>query len=297
MPFDTTPPKPRIPSFIRRLAGEPLLHFLVLGGLLFAILSFRGGINSSRPEEIVVTPAVVVRLAQLHQVQTGAMPDAETREWLVQNWLREEMMVREAKALGLEEGDELVRRRLVQKLEFLQGDIAAAQEPDEASLGAFLAAHPERFTAPAQVSITHVYFSPDKRGREKARADAEAARLMLVAGADAASLGDAFPLRRDYQDMTEQGLTRVFGQQPIVAAAFSAEPGQWVGPVQSGFGWHLIKITTRAAARPLSVEEAGDALIAAWKEDRRAAFDAQRLSDLKSKYDIRRADQAPPQSP
>ena len=297
MPFDTTPPKPRIRPFLRRLAGEPLLHFLVLGGLLFAMASFHSETESARPEEIVVTPALVARLAQLHQVQTGAMPDAETREWLVQNWLREEMMVREAKALGLDEGDELVRRRLVQKLDFLQGDIAAAQEPDEPGLSAFLAAHPDRFMAPAQVSLTHVYFSPDKRGREKARADAEAARLLLAAGADGAGFGDAFPLRRDYSDVTEHDLTRVFGQQPIVAAAFTAEPGQWVGPVESGYGWHLINVTTRQAARPLNVEEAGDALIAAWKEDRRAAFDAQRLSDLKSKYQIRRADQTTPQAP
>lgn len=283
-------------AHVRRLIGEPLLHFLVLGGLIVAAGSLFAD-PSERPEDIVVTSALVERLSHLYRLQTGASPDDAKREWLVQNWLREEVMVREAKALHLDVGDELVRRRLVQKLEFLQADAAAAVEPDEAALRTFHQAHADRFVAPARVSFSHRFFSPDRSGPDEARAEAEIALRRLAAVGDGAAVGDPFPLRLAYVAMPQSAVWQVFGRYPIASALFEVPEHEWAGPFKSGFGWHLVKVTERSPARMLSFEQARPAVIEAWQAQQRQEIEADRLEELKRHYRIVRQDAAPASSP
>lgn len=267
-----------------RWLREPLLHFMLLGALLYGAAQFYAPDRTDT--QIVVDAARVARLATLYELQTGSAPDAEQREKLVQSFLREEVLYREARKHRLDEGDELVRRRLVQKMEFLRTAVAVS-EPGDAELRALLATGPDRFAAPAKASFEHRYFNPDRLGSSGAR-DAARAALQTIDGTSSA--GDRPPLPVYFVAKTREELALAFGQRPIVDAVFSATPNVWTGPVESGFGWHLIRVHTSSPAAPPSFEQARPALIEAWRQEARRRDDAAWIDGLQAQYRIVRAD-------
>jgi hypothetical protein len=276
-----TAPQPRRSEWQR----EPLLHFLVLGALLFGAAR----LYAPRADaEVVIDAARVERLAHLYELQTGTAPDELQRERLVESFVREEMLYREARRLELGEGDELVRRRLVQKLEYLQAEGGSAAPTDQ-QLKRLLAATPERYLQPARVTFEQLYFSPDLRGAEGARAAAAAARVRLDAGAPSVS-SDRAPVAARIENATRDELTLAFGQRPIVGAVEYSAPGAWAGPVESGFGWHLVRVLRRTDARPLEFEQARPALLDAWHRAAQARAEAAWLDDLRSRYRVVRID-------
>jgi len=267
---------------------EPLLHFLLLGALLYvASRVFAPGTDS----RIVIDVPRVERLARLYELQTGVAPSGPQRERLIEDFVRDEALYREARKLGLDEGDELVRRRLVQKMEFLRANADLA-EPAEAQLRVFYREHAAKFTAPARLSFTHVYFSPDGRGGAAAR-EAAAAALQghLVSNADMA-LGNRSPIPTRFDNVTRDEVQLAFGQRPIVDALMQAPPGQWTGPVESGYGWHLVRVSERAAPAPLTFEQARDAVAEAWQREARLQTERARTADLMHKYTVIRNDQS-----
>ena len=151
---------------MKKLLKEPLLHFLALGAVIFALNAWR---ERARPTEasaarIEVTAAVIERLRAGYERQFGQAPDAEEMRGLVTAHIREEVLCREALALGLDRDDTIVRRRLAQKMEFLTDDIATAAEPDDAAVREFFEKNAARYAKPGRVSFRHVYFSKEKRG-------------------------------------------------------------------------------------------------------------------------------------
>ena len=268
-----------------RWLREPLLHFLLLGALLYGATRLFAA--SPSDVEIVIDAPRVARLAKLYELQTGTTPDAAQRERLVQSFLREEMVYREARKHGLDEGDEMVRRRLVQKMEFLQA-AASTTEPSDNELRALLAADPGRFAAPARVTFEHRYFSPDKLGSGGARDAARAALATTEGGSSPA--GNPSPLLLHIAAQTREEVALAFGQRPIVDAVFSATPGVWAGPVESGFGWHLIRVIEVSPAAPSSFEQARPALLEAWRQEARRREDAAWIAGLQRHYRVVRAD-------
>lgn len=180
--------------------------------------------------------------------------------------------------------------RLVQKLEFLQADAVVPAEPDEATLRAYHTAHPELFLTPAKVSFSHVFFSPDKRTAEGARKAAAQELASLTETSDLASIGDRFSLKSAYEAMTPAALVQVFGPKSIAEAPFNAEMSRWTGPVESGFGWHLIRVTARAPPRLLPFEDALDMVRKAWMSNQLELVVQKRLEELSRRYTIVRND-------
>ena len=163
---------------MKKLLKEPLLHFLALGAVIFALNAWR---EKARPTEasaarIEVTAAVIERLRAGYERQFGKAPDAEELRGLVTAHIREEVLCREALALGLDRDDTIVRRRLAQKMEFLTDDLAGAAEPEDAAVREFFEKNAARYAKPAQVSFRHVYFSKEKRGAKGGGGGARGAR-------------------------------------------------------------------------------------------------------------------------
>jgi hypothetical protein len=269
---------------------EPLLHFLLLGALLY--VASRLWAPGAADAQIVIDTARVERLVRLYELQTGAAPNAAQRERLIQDFVRDEALYRDALKLGLNEGDELVRRRMVQKMEFLNAGVEPA-EPTEAQLRAYHRAHAAQFAATARLSFTQVYFSPDGRGSAAAR-DAAAIALasQLALGADMPR-GDRSPVATDYANMSRDEVQRTFGQRPLVEALMQAPLGQWVGPVESGYGWHLVRVSDRAEPVPLSLEQTRAAVIEAWQREARAEAERTRNEGLMRRYTVVRSDLNP----
>ncbi len=287
-------PLDRARGFMGRVLAEPLTHFVIAGLALF--LAGRAYQIETDLHRIVVTPAHVNQLANEYALQFGARPDASTLNALVQRDIHDEILFRQGLALKLDQGDEIVRRRVVQKMQFLMQDLHPPAEPTEAELEAYYAVHAAHYEAPPKISFSHIYFSSDNGGDAAARARAEAALKTLPAGVTRApERGDVFPDLYDFSAYEPEQIYRLFGRTPFSDAALHAPPGRWVGPLHSGYGWHLLYIESRQAADrpPLSaVRDAvrSDDLQAAQDRANDAAF-----ASLARDFRVVRADR--PSSP
>lgn len=277
-------------SRMSRWLREPLLQFLILGGLL-SLVSRLVAHDEARTRIVVDAPRVE-RLAQLYALQTGGAPTPAQREQLVQGFVRDEMLVREARRLQLDDGDELVRRRLVQKMEFLLASSAEVAPPGEGALRRFHRDHAARFASPARVSFVHVFFSPDGRGAEGARAAASAALARHGASDPEPPVGDRAPLPTRFERATPEELQLAFGQRPILPALLQAPPGRWVGPLESGLGWHLVRVTERQPAASPAYEQVRGDVEAAWRREAQQQAERERLATLARGYRVVREDAA-----
>lgn len=266
---------------------EPMLHFLVAGTALFILYGLLNR-DETAPREIVVTPMRVQALEESFARTWLRPPTAGETEQLITDYIREEVYYREAIAMGLDRDDTVVRRRLQQKMEFFSEDIAALATPSEADLAKFFETHRERFIEPARVSFEQVYFSEDRRGAS-ARRDAEQALQGLESGRitsveDAG--GDTSMLPQSMTDAAPQDVANVFGGD--FARQLDAVPlEQWSGPLQSGYGLHLVRVTARVADTTPSLEAVRPLVLREWQAEQTRRLGDEFYRSLLSKYEVR----------
>lgn len=275
MPPPPTPPR-------RPLLREPLVHFLAIGALLYALDV--AAMSSEAPAEgdgaILVTEDFV-RAVRADLERTTGRADAAAVQAAIDRFVEEEAFVREARRMGLDDGDLVVRRRLVQKMEFLVGDVAVAPEPTEPELHAWLSEHADRYRSPARVSFEHVYFSRDRRG-PSAAGDARAA---LEAGVPEGA-GDPFLLGRRFEAVSRVDVARQFGAAFAEAVA-AAAPGDWAGPVSSAYGEHLVRVTTVTPGSEPDLEQVRARVRADLREGRRADAERAARRAIRERYEVR----------
>jgi PPIC-type PPIASE domain len=270
---------------LRKILREPLLHFLVLGAGLFGLFGLVGGPAEQRPDRIVISAAKVENLAELFARTWRRPPTQAEIDGLIADHVKEEILYREALALGLETDDIVIRRRLRQKMEFISEDIAQQAEPTEAELQAFLAEHADRFRKPARASFTQVYLSPDRRG-EDAWGDAERMLIALDAGrSDPAALGDPFLLEQDYRDLATYEVERLFGGA-FAAQVAELPVGRWSGPVESGYGLHLVLVHERTPAELPGLAEVREEVANEWRAVRREEANRAFYDGLRANYEV-----------
>jgi parvulin-like peptidyl-prolyl isomerase len=207
----------------------------------------------------------------------------------VADYLREELLARQARELGLDEGDAIVRRRLAQKMQFLVDDVVRLQEPTEQELRRVFDDDPSRFQLPSRLSLAHVFFNNDARAAARASEAVEKLRSP-ASTADFAALGDRSLLEPEFHDLDEQGVAAVFGPA-FARAAFALPAGQWRGPIESGYGLHLVQVTARRQAPAQGFAEARAEVLQEWRRQKEKAAQGQVLARLVKKYGVT-ADQA-----
>jgi len=275
---------------MKRLLHEPLVQFLLIGIVLFGGYSFltREAERDSAPNQIRLTLDDLAQLEMLFESQWRRPPTAEEFQMLVEDRVREDILYREALAMGLDKDDTIVRRRMAQKMQFLAEDMAAAREPTDAELKAWFEEHPDRFVLPARIAFRHVYFSPDARGAQ-AEADAEQAREALAAergdSALATELADPFMFRDYYADATPGEIAREFGPD-FADALKEIAPGAWQGPVKSGYGWHVVFVDSSAPARVPAFEEVAPEVKTAWLGDEKSRAWREAYAEMRAKYTV-----------
>ena len=276
-------------SFRRRLLREPLVHFLVLGAALFAASRW------IKPADR--TPAnrqIVITLDDLRQLQIGfaaqwqRAPTEPEMLSLIESRIRQEILYREGLAMGLDKDDEIVKRRMAQKMEFLAEDVSASHEPTAEELKAYFDKNPAMFSQPARITFRLLYFSPDKRGRN-ARSDANEA-LAKLAGRPAswekaAALGDPFMFQDYMADRTPDQVAKDFGP-PFAKALFAQKPGAWTGPIESGYGWHLVFVDTLIPERAAAFEEVEPDVKTAWLAARKAEAWDKAYKEMRARYEL-----------
>ena len=281
----------RIASW-RRIVREPLLHFALIGAAIFAAAHVTEQWRQASQTRLTLDGGLESRLAGLYRTQFGVAPTASQLHGIVDDYLDDEVLYREALRLGLDQDDEIIRRRLIQKLEFLQRDAVANTNPAPAELRNFYAGHTRQFSLAPRVSFAQVYFSADQGGDAHALDRAREARAQWQARGEMVD-GDASTFETEYSGVTRDDATRLFGDSQIVASLFSQAPGDWSEPVHSGLGWHLIKVLAVDAARVLPFEQVLPDVRAAYLNEAAARDRRQRLDALRAKYSVPARDAAP----
>ena len=262
---------------MRRLLKDPLLHFAVAGALLFAAHAWLNPSASTTDasREIHIGPGEVNWLEATWRGQTGREPTAGELRELVSNLVREEVLAREARELRLDENDTIVRRRLAQKLEFMLQDTVRIAEPSDEELRRFYRASPQPFLTEPRISFEQIYFSPERR-KEAVAALKEPTPALL---------GDRSMLQSHFVDAEAREVTAAFGPG-FAARVFALRPGAWQGPIESGYGVHLVRVTAIEPARLRDFTAVRALVLERWRAEQQRAAEARYLARLTAKYPV-----------
>jgi hypothetical protein len=279
-------------SWPRRFAREPLVHFLLLGGLLFGgYYFFNDEPQISEQKRIAISEAQVTSLAATFQRTWLRPPTHEELVGLVQDSIKEEILYREALALGLDRDDLVIRRRMRQKMEFLNTDLLEPEPPTEAELQAYLDAHRDRFRIAERFSLIQVYMKGDRQ--EQATALLQQLTGHSPSEVDLTQLGDASLLPGAMRQADRHELGRVFGND-FAAIVPDVPLGRWSGPYASPYGLHLVYVSERLPAREPALGEVRSEVEREWLAERQREANARFYQALRARYTV---EVAYPQTP
>ena len=277
-----------LPLF-RRSFREPLVHFLLIGFALFGTYDWlhRGELTSvSRQIVLTLDDLQQLNISFESQWQRPPTPDEFSR--MVEDKIQEEILYREGLAMGLDKDDTIVRRRMAQKVQFLAEDVAAAHEPMTKELKAWYQKNGDKFAMPSRLSFRHLYFSPDRRGQRTH--DDAVNTLTQISGQPedstlAASLADPFMLQDYYADRAPEQLAKEFGPE-FAQAISNLKSGSWQGPIESGYGWHLVFVTSLVPGRIPAFEEVEADVKTAWLGDQKQQAWRKAYDSMRAKYTV-----------
>jgi PPIC-type PPIASE domain len=263
-----------------KLVREPLLHFLVAGAALFLLYHFVSDSEPAGDEQIIVTAGHIEHLTTLFLKSRQRLPTDTELKGLIDDFVVEEVLYREAKSIGLDQDDTIIRRRLRQKMEFLFEDFSRV-EPTRVELQKFLADNPEQFKTEARITFEHVYFKDSSRA--EAMVLLSELRTTGAAPPDDMFLSGLLPPHFEFAREAEIGaqLGRDFASRLL-----SLEPGKWTGPVDSPFGVHLVYIEEIIPGRLPELDEVTDIVTRDWQVVSRAESEKEILEALRAKYTV-----------
>ncbi|HET9951705.1 MAG TPA: peptidylprolyl isomerase [Candidatus Eisenbacteria bacterium] len=277
----------RIPKLLR----EPLLHFLLLGGALFLLHAWRSGSVSApagpsgaQAARIVVTQDDIARMERQFVATWQRPPGEEERRGLIEDFVRNEIYCREAIAIGLDRDDDVIRRRLRTKMEFLYEDVANWAEPTDDELRTFMLKHAEKYRTEPSVAFRQVFVSMAKRG---ASGESEARRLLarLTAGVDPNSVGDATMLEPEFPLSPLSDIRAQFGDE-FAKALPTLAPGRWTGPIRSTYGLHLVLVSRRDDGALPEFGEIRDAVKRDWTIEKQSQVKDAAYAKLRERYTV-----------
>jgi hypothetical protein len=263
---------------LKKLLRGPLVHFLLLGTVLFAAHGALVKRATSEPGKIAVSQFRIDHLTEGFARTWLRAPTAEELEGLIRDYIREEVYYREAMAMGLDRDDTIIRRRLQQKLEFLSENITDLTPPTDEELRAFLQNHPDQFRSQRRFSFHQVYLSLERHRDSLAGDTGELLRQLKSSNnSDTSRLGDPSLLEHRFANVEATEVAKQFGEK--FASALNDLPlGEWQGPVESSYGIHLVFVDERTERRSPALEDVRDAV-------RRELLNVRRLESNKKFYD------------
>ncbi|MGB5629764.1 MAG: peptidylprolyl isomerase [Woeseiaceae bacterium] len=274
---------------LKTLLREPLVHFLLASAGIYGLyVGVAGHSDDEDDRTIIVSAAEIDALAEQWSRIWHRPPTEEELEEVIRGHVRTEALYREAVAMGLEQGDPVVERRLAQRLEMLAKSLMAPEEPSEEQLRAWFRENEGRFRQPDRYSLAQVYFNPERRGAatlEDARIALEELRARDGIPENIASYGDRLMAQAYSADQTLLDLQKSFGSV-FAEQVVELEPGLWHGPVLSGYGTHLVIVTGIARATPPDYELFAQQVREEWTAEKIAELSEQFVTSLVAKYEV-----------
>jgi PPIC-type PPIASE domain len=286
-----------------KLFAEPLLQFAIAGVCLYALLQFFAspGALDNRSSEIIVSQDALLSYSQ-YQAKSFTSGDAvkrleqldqAERETLINDFIRDEALYREALNLGLDRNDEILRRRLIQKMEYVaQGFYNEVPSLSEAQLNAFFQQNKQDYAIAANATFTHVFVNhTGEKSNPQARADKLLNKLNQdKVGFDGAGhLGERFLYHRNYIERDKDDINSHFGKRFSQDLFQLTVSEQWQGPIASEHGWHLLLINNLSAARSASLTEVAGVVLADAQRQQQQQLLRQAVEKIVSKYSVQRA--------
>ncbi len=270
---------------MRKLLREPLVHFLALGAILFIIGLARGDETGTSTNRIALSPGVVERIIEGFRLTWLRPPTESEFQGLVTEYLREEVLYREALEMGLDRDDQIIRRRMRQKLEFLTADLVASIEPTEEDLQAYLDGDPDRYRQEYTISFAQIYFGEGLEEGAARRVEAALQDLRADPGGDYEHLGERLMVPPEHRDLPRRGVAATFG--PGFGEQITDLPiGEWAGPVTSAYGEHLVRVDAFTPGRPSELDEVRDAVYRDLTSDLTEQAEAAFFDGLLAQYTV-----------
>src|SRR5689334_3649425 len=266
---------------IRTFLGEPMLHFLLIGIALFGVYQ-RVSPGASGGRRIVITQGVIDDLVTQHVAAKGREPSRSELNHLIESYVRDEILYREGVRLGLERDDIVVKRRVRQKIEMIAEEDAATRAPSDADLSAYLVANQARFVRPAVLTFEQVFIGESRSGPAVVHVVA-VTRDALRKGADPEELGEPTLLPHRMTLTPADLVAREFGGS-FVGALEHVAIGEWVGPIDSSFGVHYVRVSARTPAAAPKLAAVRDQVAREWENDRRQRARNDAYAKMRGEY-------------
>jgi parvulin-like peptidyl-prolyl isomerase len=279
---------------VRTLLREPMLHFLLIGILLFATYQWMAP-GDSAGNRIVVTQGVVDDLVTQHVAARGREPSAAELNHLIESYVHDEILYREGVKLGLDRDDIVVKRRVRQKIEVIAEEDASTRAPTDGDLSAYLVGNQVRFAQPAILTFEQVFLGDSTSSPEVVQAVA-VTRAALRNGTDPEELGKPTLLPLRMTETPADLVARDFGAS--FAAALEKVPvGEWVGPIDSSFGAHYVRLSERTPAVAPQLAAVRDHVVREWENERRQRARNEAYARMREGYEVSIAATAPTEQP
>jgi hypothetical protein len=282
----STPGSRPLVTWLPKLLHEPLIHFLLLGAFLFGLHAYLQNSAAPTAQQIVVSAGKIEHLSAIFSKTWQRPPTEEELQGLIDDYILEEVAYREGKAIGLDQDDTIIRRRIRQKLDFIAEDLASQTEPTEAQLVEFFDSRRESYSSDVRLSLRQVFFDPE---RHDVDLEQEIAALVEKLEEDPANgspdLGDRSLLEYQYQDVSQREISSIFGDE-FAAKVVELPPQIWHGPVRSAYGLHVVIVDQRQSGRLLELDEVLDAVRRDWEHLNRQTLADNFYRGLKEKYQV-----------
>ena len=268
---------------------EPLLHFMLIGVVIYLLYAvFAEPAAEEVDKTIVVSAGEIEWMNTSWQKRWNRPPTSEELDGLIKQYIKETVMYREALTMGLNKHDQIIRRRLAQKLEFLAKDLVALTPPTEEELQAYFTQHQKYYTKPTLYTFTQVFIDPDKRG-DATLGDAEKIKAALIAKGenieDTSGSGDDLMLQDYYPEKDHAEIQKQFGSG-FAESLVELPPGQWHGPVLSGYGVHLVYVHSIVEPPAIVFEDVRQRVTLDWETEKGIELNEQFYKSLREQYTI-----------
>jgi hypothetical protein len=270
--------------FMRKILKEPLFHFLLLGALIFALY---GIVNRKTDDEgtIIIDDFDINNIIASWEMQWKRLPTDEELKNLVQQNIKQEIFYQEALKMNLDHNDEIIKRRLSQKMQFLSNDLASMNEPSDEDIQKYYDLHFTAYLSPYNFSFYQIIFSQDNRNDPLGDAEAFMSQINNLSIEEVKTKGDALPFPFFFENIDADDLNRELGND-FSKSLEQVEKGSWTGPVQSGFGYHLIYLTDKTGPQIPEIESIKDDLLRDMEYDNQKKMNDLIFTELKKNYSI-----------
>lgn len=267
---------------MQRLIREPLVHFVLIAVVIFAAYGWLSDSHDSDAQTIVVSAADLDRMAALFTSEAGGLPNQQDMQAMVSDHVEQQALTREARRLGLAEGDTVVERRLAQKMAFMITDMEAVSEPAPGELEDWFNTNQAQFTEPDRMSFQHVFFAEAGDARLDDTRD-----VLRTAPETWRSQGDPFMLQRAYSDLPAREIARLFGAEfAAVLTQIPADDVDWSPPIQSALGVHFVRITGRRQGGLSDLQAIRSQVLTRWQEEQSRAAARAAVAAIVDRYTV-----------